>query len=651
MGRAHNAAILIMSTVVRHMVVATAGHIDHGKTALVRALTGMETDQLAEEKRRGITIELGFAFLGDHITIIDVPGHERFIKTMVAGVATVDLALLVVAADDGIMPQTREHLAILNLLGVPNLFVVLTKIADLNDDWLKLVEEDVKKILPNAYQSNYRLFLCDSLSGQGIKELKEAILDFPEKLPPRPEGGVFRLPVDRAFTLKGFGTIVTGTILGGEVKAGDRLQVMPLEAEVRVRGIQSHGRDESGLGVGQRAALNLIGQNLNLIRRGHWICARDFFQATDILDVRLETLTDAPTLKNRDRIRLHIGTEEAIGRLVLFGKDVIPPGGKAFAQILLEAKIMATRGDRFVFRRYSPLQTLGGGRVLDPVPERRRRTDSAALESFEILDKTRGQEALVHKIRESGRAGLTMKAARTFTNAPQVELDDWIHQLVIEGLILKIGIREGARLVSTDIVKEAMLAALQKVDDYHRRQPQILGIKQASLISELSADFPVPVIEHAIGELLKGEVILDKGCIRRFGHVMKLDSSTEALIEQIEDMLEGAAFTPPSFDEIRKRVGLSEAELNRILDVMNQQGRIIRMADGSPWSRNRVREAWEILKPVIGEGQGKSMSELREVLGCPRRFTITLIGYFDSVGLTERREDLRLPGPKFDEKF
>lgn len=641
-----------MSSADRHMVMATAGHIDHGKTALVRALTGMETDRLEEEKRRGITIELGFAFLGDRITIIDVPGHERFIKTMVAGVTTVDLGFLVIAADDGIMPQTREHLAILDLLGIPSLFVVLTKIEGVDADWLALVEDETRDLLPPVYQSSARFFRCDSLSGQGILELKKALLDFSGQLPPRYDSGVFRLPVDRAFALKGHGTVVTGTILGGTVNVGDRLQVMPPGLEVRVRGLQSHGHQQQSQSVGQRAALNLSGSDLGRIRRGDWICEKDAFLSTDVLDIRLITLQDAPALKNRDRIRFHVGTSEAIGRLMLFGCDVLSPEGNAFGQIILEKRIMATRDDRFVIRRYSPLQTLGGGRVLDPLPERRRRSDPGTLTSFDALEKASGLDALEHKIKSAEASGLTGAVASTFMNVPRDKLKNLVRSLQDQGAVFQIGTLECGRMISAENFDKIKMEILQRIDVFHRRFPQLLGMKPASLISELSSDFPVQMAEQALDELVKsGDLSLDRGHLRKPGHVMEIDPEQEALYGKIEDLLEASGFNPPGVEIIRKRLGLSEAELNRALEVMNQQGRVARLGDGSPWTAGKVQEAWKLLKPQLSRDRGKTISELREALGCPRRFAVTLAEYFDRIGLTERQEDLRLPGPKYNSEI
>jgi selenocysteine-specific elongation factor len=635
----------------RHMVVATAGHIDHGKTALVRALTGTETDRLSEEKRRGITIELGFAFLGDDITIIDVPGHERFIKTMVAGVSTVDLALLVVAADDGVMPQTREHLAILDILGVPDLFVVLTKISGQDADWLALVEEDVRAVLPQAYQSVARFFRCDSLSGEGIPELKDALLKSAKHRRSKPVGGVFRLPVDRAFSLKGYGTVVTGTIISGKVQIGDHLQVMPEGYEVRVRGLQCHGGDRKALYAGERSALNLIGPNAEKIRRGDWLCSRDFYRATEIIDLDLKILDDAPILKNRDRVRLHIGTDEAIGRVVLIGSDILEPGDRGFGQFISEKPLIATRGDRVVIRRYSPLQTLGGGTVLDPFPQRKRRSKPESLEAFEKLTAAEGVSALREKVIIEGKSGLSLASAAMFLNLPHRELRKQVGSLLVDGSVVLVGSAEDGRLVSARVIGEVRDKILQRVDEQHKRFPQLLGVKRASLVADLAEDYAQEIVEFVLEKIIGGEVILDRNHLRRRDHVIQLDPELETKTRQVERLLNIAGLIPPDPSALLKELHLSESELNRILDIMIQQNRVVRMADGSFYSTAVVKEAWGKIKARLEAGGGLTMSELREILGCPRRYAVSLLEHFDRLGLTERREDLRFPGTKFDEIF
>jgi len=635
----------------RHMIISTAGHIDHGKTALVRALTGMETDRLEEEKRRGITIELGFAFLGDDITIIDVPGHERFIKTMVAGVAAVDLALLIVAADEGVMPQTREHLAILHLLGVPRIYVVLTKCGGQIPDWLNLVEDEVRKILPSNYQRSTRFFRCDSISGLGIDELKQALLDLLSQLPPRTDSGVLRLPVDRAFTLKGFGTVVTGTILSGQVRTGDQVAVMPAGFSVRVRGLQSHTETRDQLKAGDRAALNLIGPDVRQIERGDWICQPDASYPLELFDASLQLLPDSPHFKNRERVRLHIGTRDVLGRILLLGSDILRAGQEGFVRVNLEEPIIAARRDRFIIRRYSPLLTLGGGVVLDPYPSPGRRKDARTIVYLGILKSADDAGALEVKILEAGNVGVTMNLARAFLNISPDAFMSLIRGLEAKGIIRSIGAPPVGLLISAVAFNEAKSRMLDRVKFYHGEHPDQLGLARAQLLSELKEEYHPLALEAIIEESLAAELDLEMGYLRHRNHQVSLDAESEKLARSIEAELTAAGRAPLAYGHLMSRLRINDADLNRILGVMILQRRAIRTGEEWVWSAEAIQKMWGIIQKELSGGEPKSASQLREALGLPRRHVIALLEYFDKLGRLQRQEDLRLPGPSFAEPF
>ncbi len=637
-----------MPEITRHMTVATAGHIDHGKTALVRALTGMETDRLEAEKRRGITIELGFAFLGDHITLIDVPGHERFLKTMMAGVSTVDLALLVVAADDGIMPQTKEHLAIVHLLGIPRLFVVLTKVAGLDPAWLNLVEDEIRAILPPIYRSSSRFFSCDSLAGKGIEELKAALLDLSQQLPPRTGSDLFRLPMDRLFSLKGYGTVATGTIIGGRVAVGDVLWAMPQKLEVRVRGLQSHGRDRSSLALGDRAALNIAGDKVSALQRGDWLCQLPLAGLpTAHLDVSLQILPETPPLKHRDRLRLHLGTGETLGRVLLFDSKTVFPGEEVCAQIVLENPVMALRGDHFIIRRYSPLLTLGGGVVLDPLSTGRHLPEILPL--LKALRTASAAEALSLKVRLGGAYGLSVDLAQSFLNTSRSKLEMVIQSQIEAGILHLLGKFAGGLLVADSVLAAARRRLLQHVAEYHQRHPDHLGIPPAHLISDLTAELPPALIERALEELLRSELVEDRGYLHAREHQVVLSPDLVDASAEIESLLRNASFNPPSVETMQKQLSLTAGDLQRVLHIMSLQGRVVRLHDGLFWSTNTLHEAWLIVQHELDKGQGKSTSQLRAALGCPRRFAVALLEYFDSRGKTQRQGEQRVAGPNFHE--
>ncbi len=630
----------------RHLVVATAGHIDHGKTALVRALTGMETDRLEEERRRGITIELGFAFLGDDITIIDVPGHERFIKTMVAGVSTVDLALLVVAADDGVMPQTREHLAILNLLGVPHLFVVLSKIDAADSDWVKLVEEEIRALLPERFRAAPFL-RCDSITGEGVTRLKDAILEFQRTLPLRRDTGVFRLPVDRAFSVKGHGTVVTGTILGGSVRVGDRLTVMPQGFETRVRGLQSHGREQTALSVGQRAAINLTGARIGEIVRGDWICQPDAFLTTRFLDVSLEILPDAPPLRRRERVRVEIGTLEALGRVFLLDRAVLNPGEQGWAQIALERPVIAARLDRFVIRRYSPLQTLGGGVVLDPVPPRRTIADPQAVSVLRTFGTDDSVSALSARIQAAGLEGYALAQARAFANAPQPVVSEWIHRFQTAQQVILVADDGDYRLFSAHALTEAKGSVLEQLRRFHEQYPDLPGFHRAELISVLSRRMPAALIERAVADLIGVELQEKRGILMKSDHRIQLQPDQEARIAGILAMLEKAGFNPVNRGALRRAVGGDDSDIGFALNLLEQRRLILPLGDGFV-TAEAVQRAWEIVRGELTSG-GKTTAQLRDALGCARRSAVALLEYFDSLGKTERNGEARILLPQTDD--
>ncbi|MGA1840724.1 MAG: selenocysteine-specific translation elongation factor, partial [bacterium] len=371
---------------MKHIILGTAGHIDHGKTTLIKALTGVDCDRLKEEKARGITIELGFTYLdlsdGIRIGIIDVPGHEKFVHHMVAGVVGMDLVLLVIAADEGIMPQTREHLDICRLLGVKKGLIAITKSDLVEQDWLDLVMEEVEDFFNGTFFSQGPIIPVSSITGKGLDELKEAIINMVKDLPEHTGEGAFRLPVDRVFTMKGFGTVITGTLLSGEVRTGDTVEVLPQQIKARVRGLQVHNENVEVAMAGQRTAINLQGVEREIIKRGDLLCQPGLMDPEYLLDAKITLLESVPVLKNRTRIRFHTGTTEIFGRVILLDREELEPGQTCLVQFRLEEKIAAMPHDRFVIRRYSPITTLGGGEIIDSHPLKHKRYKEDILEDL-----------------------------------------------------------------------------------------------------------------------------------------------------------------------------------------------------------------------------------------------------------------------------
>src|SRR2546426_2287970 len=390
-----------------HIIVGTAGHIDHGKTALVKALTGIDADRLKEEKERGITIDIGFAHLAlDSNTtagFIDVPGHERFIKNMLAGVGGIDLVMLVIAADESVMPQTREHLDICSLLHIKHGLTVLTKIDNVERDIAALAEIEVREFLKGSFLEHSPILRVSSLTSEGIPQLIDTLREFSRKIEPKDATRIFRLPIDRCFTMKGFGTVVTGTLIAGQVHKEDEVEIFPSQRTTRIRGIQVHGRTSNEALAGQRTALNLQGVEVSDIERGMVLTVPGVFKPTSMFDCHLELLPSAPgPIVMRKRVRFHIGTAELMGYVVLLGQDHLNPGESALVQIRLEQPTLALPGDRFIIRQYSPMITIGGGQILDAMPEKHRRTDKTIVEKLRVLKEGSADDRIMALVDEAG---------------------------------------------------------------------------------------------------------------------------------------------------------------------------------------------------------------------------------------------------------
>src|ERR671924_2225226 len=412
---------------MKQVVMGTAGHIDHGKTQLIKALTGVDTDRLKEEKERGITIDLGFAHFtchdGTEVGVIDVPGHERFVRNMLAGVGGIDLVLLVVAADEGVMPQTREHLAICQLLRVKDGLVALTKADLVDEDWIELVSEDTREFLKGTFLEGKPIVPVAAKTGQGVDELKHALQALVARVPPKHLEGKFRLPVDRVFTIRGFGTVVTGTLFSGMIRVEDRVEIYPKGIGAKVRGLQVHNASVSEAVAGQRTAINLQGIDKVELERGDVLGHPGEFAPTFMLDAMLQHLSDAPRpLRHRARVRLHLGTSEIMGRVILLDRDILAPGEEAYVQIRLEEPAIALPRDRFVIRSYSPVQTIGGGMLLDAQAAKHRRGDASLAAHFRLLAEGSPEEIFAHHLKQATYQGLRLAdfLPRTELSAPRL---------------------------------------------------------------------------------------------------------------------------------------------------------------------------------------------------------------------------------------
>ena len=610
------------------MIIGTAGHIDHGKTALVRALTGVDTDRLPEEKRRGITIDLGFAPIElpnvGVAGVVDVPGHEAFVRTMLAGATGIDLALLVVAADEGVMPQTREHVAILGLLGVQAGVVALTKRDLVDDDWLDLVRLELAEVLVGTPLESAPMVPTSVMSGAGLHELREALSDAARRIVARPADDVFRLPIDRAFTVKGTGTVVTGTVWSGSVARDDIVRIMPGDRSVRVRGLQAHGSAIDRAMPGARLAVALAGIDHDDVGRGAVLVADAGWHATRVLraDVGLLGNGESAMLSPRATVRFHLGTTEV-------GARVVTPGGPLMAgetkpaRVVLDAPIVARAGDRFVIRGGSPLGTLGGGVIIDPTPVHRRARPWMTSHDSPV-------DRLALALHEAGRDGLEISTIPVRVGVRPHESDGLLSQLDA----LRIGGRafEGA-------LRNAVAASVEQiVADHHARAPLDVGLALQTVRAQIQGRSEL--VDHVMREVADARRIeIEGGLVRRAGWTPQLSSAQLASRDRLIATIRAAGNEPPSVSELGAEHGPSSVSLLKLLE---RDGVIIPVETDRYYWKEAVSGLIERLRGSMEPGREYSPAELRDAMGLSRKFLIPFLEYCDRSGVTERRSTGRV---------
>jgi selenocysteine-specific elongation factor len=609
------------------VILGTAGHIDHGKTALVRALTGVDTDRLPEEKRRGITIELGFAPLTldgvGTVGVVDVPGHEGFVRTMLAGATGIDLALLVIAADESVMPQTREHLAILDLLGVRGGVVALTKADLVDDEWLALVMSDVSALLAPSRLADAAIVPVSSVTGAGLDVLREALRGAANAVPSRDRSDLFRLPVDRAFTMKGAGTVVTGTVWSGTLSRDDTVRLLPADRPVRVRSLQSHGRPADSVGPGQRVAIGLVGVDVADVQRGAVITTGDGWSATTTIRADVTLLDHVPqTLGVRTAVRFHLGTAEVGGRIVSEGGTLSSRELKA-ARISLDAPLVARGGDRFVLRAGSPVGTVGGGVVVDPFAPRRGRR--WAVGSTPV-------ERLAMALTEAGVAGVGLSTLAVRLGVTPTEVEQLLAALETPP------IREGGRAYAYSTVRELGDRLVADLQDHHRTNPLDPGMPLQLLRSRHAA--PPELIDHVLRERsTTGELEAGGAVVRIAGWAPSLGDTDRTHAGDILGELRRGWHEPPSAAELTTRFGPRVGEVLRFLE---RRGDVVQIADGRYYLSEALRELVETLRGRMEAGRTYGPAEIRDMLGSSRKYLIPFLEYCDRIGVTRREAQGRV---------
>jgi selenocysteine-specific elongation factor len=627
-------------------IIGTAGHIDHGKTALIKALTGHETDRLQEEQERGISIELGFAYLdlpnGERAGIIDVPGHERFIRNMLAGAHGIDLVLFTVAADDGVMPQSEEHLDFLHLLGVQNGIFVITK-ADLVDaDRLADVHEEIEILTLDTTLEGAPIIPVSSITGQGLDTLRDTIATRLSDYERPSLAGYFRLPVDRAFVMKGHGIVVTGTAIAGSIQGGDTVRLLPSGEETRIRSVQVHGESVSEASWGQRVALNLAGLEKSAIARGHVVCHPKVTRTTQRFDAWVEIRPGAKReVENHERVRVHVGTAEVIGKIILLnGQDVLAPRSATFCQIVLDESVVALRGDRFILRNQTAQGTLGGGEVLNPFATRHRRSKGGIQERLALLRTSDLGQACRAYIEVQPQFAAPLEEIYQGVNAQEHEV---AAVLVQDPDVLPLPNAQHPEAYSVIAKWQRLTTEVSRIlANFHQRTPLAQGMEMESVRSQLSFAFS-PKLFRAVADKLAAEgiVVRAESSLRLPSHTVTLSEDEQATASRLQQVLDAGGLTPPEMKDIEATLGLPRKQLADLLAILESQRKVVKVTTDLYIGMPSLEEARTALIAQLTSQGEISAAIFRDVLGISRKTAIPLLEYFDRIGLTLRVGDVR----------
>lgn len=630
---------------MKQIILGTAGHIDHGKTSLIKALTGIDTDRLKEEKERGITIELGFAHLelpdGSLFGIVDVPGHEKFVKNMVAGATGIDIVALVVAADEGVMPQTREHLEICGLLKVRHGLVVLTKIDMVEQDWLELVREDVREYLAGTFLAEAPMVEVSSVTGEGLDELKDALARLAREIPPREAGHIFRLPVDRVFTMRGFGTVITGTTISGRIGTGQEVTIYPQGLQSKVRGIQVHGKEVTEVLSGSRTAINLQGVEKASIHRGNVVAQKDSLRSTFMVDVNLALLPSSPRkLKNRAKARFHTGTAEIICTVVLLDREELKPGEACYAQIRLDEPTAVLRGDRYVLRSYSPIRTIGGGEILNALPRKKKRFSEPVLSEMKILREGDTTSIVERFVRQGRFEGVAQDELTFLANIKRKKLDE-----ILQGLMSRKRVslydRERGLLIHADFLEKARDEILETLKRYHEQNPLKAGLLKEELRSRTTGSRNPKLFNALLSRLTREDLVVqDKESVRLKQHRVTLAEDQAKVREEIEEIYLESGLQPPYFKELTGKFSRNTAF--EVLQVLLEDGVLVKIKEDLYFHRDTIARLKDRLTRFLEEKGEITTPQFKEMTGASRKYTIPLIEYFDKAQVTVRVGDSRV---------
>ena len=627
---------------MKNIIIGTAGHIDHGKTTLIKALTGRNTDRWEEEQRRGITIDLGFTYFdlknGDRVGIIDVPGHERFINNMVAGVVGMDLVMLVVAADEGIMPQTREHMDILGELGIEKSILVLNKCDLVEEDWLELVKEEIKEELEGTFLEQAPIVEVSAATGQGIPELIEVIERLTaEEVVEKDVNTIPRLPIDRVFSLSGFGTIITGTLLAGTISKEDNLQVYPIGKECKIRNIQVHGQDVEKCYAGQRVAINLSNVKKSELRRGCVLAPPNNMKNTMLLDVKLNVLPSSMrVLTNHTRLHLFTGTSEILCRAVLLDKEEIGPGESGFVQLRLEEELALRRGDKFVVRFYSPMETIGGGIVLEPNPKKKKRFDKDAIEELQRKESGSSEDVIELHVKSHEETMITVTELAKLTALSMEEVTEDVQSLEQQGIVKVFRMKKDTYVWHTIHEQNMRHRLTEALCDYHETYPYRYGMKKAEIHMTYMKKVKLNVFDLYV------EMLSEEGALKRHQEFLQLpefevrkDAVYEKVLKTVQKQFEKAQFDFQRFSEFSFG-NIKREEVEDIMLLLIDEDIVVKITEDIYTLKSIIEKAKEVIQNRLKENPLITIAEVRDLLGTSRKSAKPILEYMDSIRVTKK---------------
>jgi len=630
---------------MKHVIIGTAGHVDHGKTLLIKALTGIDTDRLVEEKKRGITIELGFAHLdwpdGTQAGIVDVPGHEKFIKNMLAGAGGIDLAMLVVAADDGFMPQTIEHLDILTLLGVKDGLLVITKADTVDPEWLEMMQEEIVQKLEGSFLEGKPIMAVSAYTGQGIPELKEALRQLVHKAEEKSMRVPFRLPVDRVFSVDGFGTVVTGTLIEGSMHEGDAAELVPSGAQTRIRNLQVHGKDVTTAYAGQRVAVNLAGLKKTDIQRGDCVAKPDTVRTSRMLDVRLRNLRDSRRIIHNDtQVHLYHGASVLLAKVVLLGQDELHPGESCYAQLRLSEPIATKNGDRFVIRFFSPLETIGGGVILDDSPQRHKRSDTHIIEALKIKESGSSGDQVMQILAEFGMQLPTAAQLADKLRSDEADVQSQMHDLCGRGRALE---PLAGRYTAASVMDRIWSDCKDILAQYHKANPLHAGMKAAELRQKLFKNMDQTSADALLGALRQeGKVsrIADRYALADFE--ITLTKRQRNIREKLLQTYRKAGLESPATDDVMASFLQNErTDAKQVLESLVTSGELVMLTPQICWHKDMYAQVCETVKTHFENNETLTLGQLRDLLNSSRKYTLAVLEYYDKNRVTKKDGDLR----------